>query len=219
MPHAELEMMLSEYADGSLGQRMHEEVEAHVARCDRCGEWLETYRLLQASLGGEGGEHPSAEELARCALTDQAGGDDLQEHLGGCDDCRREIALTRSAVANARDESSSELATTLRNPWWRPKVNALVAAAAAVLVVAVALPRFLSRHGGGIFDRAALADEFMTGNHVITAADSITAVRTEVVNGADLTLRAGKVVELGDGFSVDSGANFKIEITGDWKNQ
>jgi glucose/arabinose dehydrogenase len=52
----------------------------------------------------------------------------------------------------------------------------------------------------------------VTGTEVHRACDTLTATDVTVASGGDLTLRAGTLIALGDGFSVASGGSLTLEI-------
>ena len=208
--HKTLQESLPAFAAGTLRKEQRLEFDQHVSTCAECREWLETYRLLETSLTPTEA-HPPADDLARFALQSELDGG-LDAHLASCNDCRREIELSRSAVAFARD--GTDLQSASGRQAWRSAITGQRFAIAATLLLAVVSIPFLTLRLARETARVDydLSGKSLGGNQTITAENSIMATRTVIVPGAEVTLRAGEVVALGEGFSVGSGASLIIEI-------
>lgn len=211
MTHERIQESLPKLAAGTLEKGQRHELEEHVSACAECREWLETYRLLDATLTPTE-THPQADNLARFALQADAD-DELDAHLASCGECRREIELSRRAVAFARDGTDLQRASGLQ-AWWRPAITGRrLALAAAVLLVTVAAPFLTWRLARpAVHENYDLSGTDIGGVTTIAANSSITAAQTEILSGAQVTLVAGNVVAFGEGFSVADGASLAIEI-------
>lgn len=210
MTHEQVERFLPEIALGSESG-VEAGVEQHVARCERCQDWLETYQLVGASfqVDFEGGEqHLSSEQLAQEATgVGRDHGDAVaQAHLASCRQCSGELEIARAAL----NQHTGPVVESSPNQGRMSPAFALIAAG---LAAALGLVFWTGRPEVAPPADYLLSERALSGTEVFAADSSITVLDTEVGEGADVTLRAGETVSLGDGFSVESGGSFSIEIT------
>ena len=242
MRHREASRQLVDLLAGDLSADRQSELAEHLEICEECRDWSETYGFLSDSLRADDeADHPSSEQLAHLAvdaesLTAPERGQ-LATHLEECDECRRELELSREALAAGREEPA-----VARLPLRLPsRAVALRLALAASMALALGLAFIANRsnsadHGPpavsdaqlpgrpvagalGAGQRAAahgdqdrrLDEEDLVGTQVIEA-EGVLAANSNVQSGSDITLRAGEMVFLGDGFSIGSSANLGIEI-------
>ncbi len=221
MSHSEMNLQLADYAAGGLEPKARGRLEEHLTECADCAEWLATYRLL--SSGIETDTHPSSRLIAEFALAadnvSQFERGRILDHLETCTDCAREVDLSRKAVRAARAEPAWQAAADAdrKRPferlqlWARTQVESpmrLAAAAGLILAVVIGTGVLLSpADSGGSSSTTALH-----GTSVLEAGDQILMADTSVEKGADVTVRAGTVVALGEGFSVASDASLTIEL-------
>ncbi len=238
MRHSEAIRHLPDLLTGTLTGDRQTETAEHLAGCDSCQGWAETYRFFSdALLADDAAEHPSSEQLAHLAvdaeLLTEPERERLASHLEGCDECRRELRLSREALAGARQGPA---ATRLLPFRLVSRPAALRLALAASLILAVAVTFVVSRRDGAgneiaaapvaiaaappaaVIARIAAVDRALAGNRltgiqVIEASGAITASSVAIESGGDITLRAGEMVVLGDGFSIGSTATLGVEIT------
>lgn len=191
-------------------------ISEHVDSCEECQGWLETYELAESVLSASSSRasfrthHVSSEVLADYALDGSSAA--VEEHLEGCGSCRREFELALSSLESVALEGK---ATVLLGG--HPKSRSFrLALIAATLAAAVGLSFWLSGRPAsmGPVDYRITEHEF-TGRRVLAADSTITVTESTVVDGADVTLRAGNTVSFGDGFSIGNGASFSVEITND----
>lgn len=199
---------LTEYAAERLDATDARELEKHLAECEECKTWLETYRLLAHGL-----RHPSSPEIAEYAVTpDRVPATDrnrIRRHLDICADCARDAELTQAAATEARQENTRATEVPPAFPPARRFVlGALAASALLVLATGVVFVSRQSPENNSVFvDRRTLH-----GSTVLEAEREILIVATHIETGADITFRAGNVVALGEGFSIASDASLTIEV-------
>lgn len=204
MKHEEAERYLVDLASRSLPNETVSEMQRHVQDCDECQEWLETYSLLEASVAPSGAaiSHPAAEQIASYALDLEEVDEPFIAHVSGCGNCNREVRLVRASVSQA------EASPPNRESW--PGSRWLVAAALSAL--AFGLPFWFSRSNPAGPDRT-VSSQTLYGTTTIDSNEYLMATNTRIATGADVTLRAGRIVALGDGFSVGDDASLTIEVT------
>lgn len=198
---------------GELPEDELTELREHVASCDECRGWEQDYRLFAEAVESTV-EHLPAELLARQAVepqtltaTERA---DVAGHLKVCTDCRRDLALTSEALSASEDDSmaqnSSQRRTTATTVSWRLAV-------AASLILAIALGfRMITPQAVEDREERVLFAATLGGTQSVDSSGSITAQATKIESGSDVRFRAAESVALGEGFSIESGANFQIEI-------
>ncbi len=209
--HELIRAELESYALGELEGSTRSSVERHVDSCEECRGWLDTYRLVAASMAAEdtGQGHPESERLAEAAASNSAPIEDreLQDHLDSCGSCREQVELTRAALAEADIGSLRSSHSYQRAAIW---------AAAAVLLVALGIG-FVADRGpevAGFQAERQISDLSLSGVQDVEAVASLSASTVHVEPGATVRFRAGETVALADGFSVGSGANFAVELVG-----
>ena len=150
MDHQQASLLLSDLREGRLDHRMAADVEAHLAECQECREWSETYGLFSETLEEEDDDkaedHPSSEEIARFAIEPETLADqDLSRialHLRACKRCATELDTTREAVAASRVESIAHPPSP--RAWWTPaNPNFRAAVAAVIVLAALVYPAYL----------------------------------------------------------------------------
>jgi Putative zinc-finger len=197
MSHRDFESLLGEYAEGALDRAAVDRLEAHLADCDECREWLAAYRQLRAELACE--PCPAADLLAEYAVgavpLAEVKRSRVERHLEACPDCRADLELVRAAVGAARPAHE------------QPRVPArhrrLAVAASVILVVAAA---------GGLILRERGLSGARGGYQVADVGERNLFFAGNVADGDTITLRASETVALGEGFSVGSGASLTIEL-------
>jgi anti-sigma factor ChrR (cupin superfamily) len=235
--HRRASRLLADLHGGQLTAERRAELSEHVAGCAECRGWSETYEFLSAALSGASeAEHPSSEQLAHLAvdatLLTGPERDQLADHLEACADCRRELELCRGALASARRP-----APVTRLPLRLPSsLGARHWALAASLILALAVTFIAVRPDGSERVRVTtapaaavppteptviaaadpgvrqLAGDRLEGHQLIEAAHIINASALTIGNDSDITLRAGEMVVLGEGFSIGSSATLGVEI-------
>lgn len=110
MEHRDAELLLADAEHGRLDPGVAAELATHVAACDECRAWRDTYALLRRA-AGTGSGHPSSDALARYAVSPPGlpgpEREALTTHLASCDTCRQELALVQGALAASRDAAPS----------------------------------------------------------------------------------------------------------------
>ena len=227
MDHHEAERYLLDFASGALDRSVRNAVIAHVENCVDCRAWLETYDLFAGrSATDPGSDHPNSEFLSLCTVCpeeiNEPENSTLREHLDGCASCQREVKLVREAVQAARPEVPCSTKTVLPRPsypWWRLAAAACVAALALGLFFA-AETRNPERAGVRFNDSEIAIDERrqrwpgasveeifekeLGGTRLIEVEGSLALNRVKIKNGARITILAGDVITIGNGFQVGS---------------
>ena len=211
--HAEAEPFLPDLAfPQDSAEEISEDILRHIESCQECRDWLETYSSLRLVLEPAAlDEHVSAETLAEGA----AGGalDRVsEEHLGTCRACRNEFELACQGLLHVGTDVDGEVVrpgveSAGIDSFW-PK--ALVAAAA--VAVAVGVPLWQARSRQLVLPDYVISQRSLLGVEVFDAGTSIRVSDTEVSAGADVTLRAGQIVALENGFRVETDGSLRIEI-------
>lgn len=217
MRHAEAQPHLSDLAAGTVDAQVRVALLAHVETCEECGEWLATYRLISAALGGGSAsapEHPVSDLLVRYTLSpqelDETVRAEIFQHVGSCDECRREMELTRAAVQQARPAGEEFVAPQAVVRPRRPRLSRIaLAAAVAVALVGTGLV-LRSRTALPVAGERPSRD--LVGTQVIESEENLFAELMTLRSGSDVTLRAQGSVVLGDGFVVTEGAVLAIEV-------
>ncbi|MFQ5351317.1 MAG: zf-HC2 domain-containing protein, partial [Thermoanaerobaculia bacterium] len=269
MNHRQATRHLGDLLTGELAGDRRDELTAHLERCEECRGWSETYGFLSDALRADReAEHPASEQLAHlavdAALLTAPEREHLAAHLEECSDCRRELELSRDALADSRKRltvarfpvrlpasatarrlalaASLILAASLTIHTRRPEVahrgpdSASTVAATAPVSPRVAEPVTvpasppatapvteppsvrrspLSTRTHPVTPRdtaRALSGSRLAGIQVIEAPGVLTANSIAIENGSEITLRAGEMVVLGDGFSIGSSASLGVEI-------
>jgi hypothetical protein len=194
-------------------------LERHLNQCQSCLDALETYRLLADSLVADeaisGQGHPSSDELARLVVAldspDQAASGAIRQHVRSCGECSRYLDLCATAVGQAKrqkppvEDRSAKASKSRTTP-----LRVALAAGIVGAVVGVSLLVDNTKAPGPL--TRSIAKEDLVGSQVILARDSISAGAVKISGGSEITLQAGRVVALGDGFSVDRGASLIVKI-------
>jgi anti-sigma factor RsiW len=110
---------LSVYLDGEMPSPWKEKMESHLEQCPRCRRRLESYRLISASVAGNGAEEETHADAARVREAQERVWRNLEE----------------------RERFHHSGALIRRSSVWRRRISIpfpAVAAAAAVLVIATA---------------------------------------------------------------------------------
>lgn len=212
MNHREMIEKLPQLVAGRLSPEETSRLERHVAECSDCGEWLDTYHLLAGATGGSAagaaGSHPSSSELALWAVEGEPGDAATADHLAVCGSCRRELQLTRRALAAGRHRTGLRAAAArVRGLGTGGRVALAASLLLAVLAGVLLSP---SRPGTAEYD---LSGRNLAGRQVISVPGSLLAAAVEIESGSDVRLQAGDRIALGDGFVVRSGATLAVETT------
>ena len=158
MRHREAQRHLADLLAGELGGDQRAAVERHLAGCEACSGWSETYGFLADALPADPAiEHATSEQLAHLAvdaeLLTAVERERLATHLEDCADCRHELEITRAALADARRPAS-----VVRFPLPAPSAaTARRLALAASLILAAAVTFVALRQGGDETGRPATA--------------------------------------------------------------
>ena len=206
---------LVDYADGRLRGAGASRIESHLADCKECWTWLETYRLLASSL-----EHPSSQEIAAHAIapdrldrpsrinrTAENDPDGISAHLEHCVGCSREVDLTRRAVREGRGKAPAS-----KPVFSSPRRRFAYGAIAAGTLVLLATGSWLVSSQTSKNSRLAVTQRTLSGSELVEANRELAVAGSRIAKGAEVTLRAGEVVTLGEGFSVESGASLVVEL-------
>jgi predicted anti-sigma-YlaC factor YlaD len=197
--------LLPDYADGALHVRVAEQVEAHVRRCSDCADWLETYQGLAGLLGCS--QQVSGALLAEYAVAPQrmtvVDREAVTAHLECCPSCRAEAELVHSALDAARDEPPRHRFPALHAS--RP----LLMAATVLLATTVGLFAYFARSSSGESEQL-VWDQTIQSSRTLEGEGTILIVDTKVQHGATLTVRAGRRVAFGSGFSISSDASMAV---------
>lgn len=201
----QLETFASAGIPGSADSPMLE----HLDRCEDCRCWIDTYQLLSQTLGANA--HPSSEMLAQYTahpeLLVSSEREQTESHLSFCSVCRAHRDLTAKALAGAR----RPVWPTLSSRWSSSPVR-LALAASLLLVLSLAWALRPTPVGSKPALSANLLGQSYSGTHLVEAADAITADSVRVETGGDVTFRAGDRVVLNNGFSVENGGSFQVEL-------
>lgn len=237
MKHDRAARQLPALLAGELSGERRAELDEHLRRCPECREWAATYGFLAGALeGGLVADHPSSEQMAQLAvdpeLLTSPERERLLSHLEECAGCRQELEATREALDGARPAA----AVVHLGRSWMPRPAALRAALAAGLILALAVTLAVVRRDGGPepavvqaapaappepLEPAAVvagepdrqvAGEQLSGRRLIEAPRVLTASSVALASGSDITLRAGEMVVLRDGFSAGAEATLGVEI-------
>jgi hypothetical protein len=238
MNHRDARALLVDLEAGTLEETTGGDLAAHVAECESCRRWLETYRLLGAALRSPDDaetHHPDAELLSLWALDPEELEEPairrLEEHLGSCRACRRQAALVREAVHGTRPAGAPVPLPDRTSR--RLRVGRGLAAAAALALLALGLATLRPYLSAGLSrgsDEAAsapasahlrhdadgserLSDVELDGERVVEARKDMTVANVKITSGAQVTLRAGKSIALGNGFEIASGARATLGTT------
>jgi anti-sigma factor RsiW len=148
--HEEVANRLQDYHFGDLPDAERAEVEAHLSACDECGGLSRAYRVLHSVLRhdepGAAAAHPTAEELVRFAVEEQATDVELRDriegHLASCSTCREDVESTRRTerrlASGPREATAAIPAPSAASAWSR-----WGALAAGLLVLALLYPAYL----------------------------------------------------------------------------
>lgn len=66
--------------------------------------------------------------------------------------------------------------------------------------------------------REAIVSTTITGYYKVAACDLETAPDTTLTAGAELVVRNGRALALGDGFAMEAGASLRVVIEPDWSD-
>lgn len=220
LEHREARARLSDLAAGRLDEPELGELQAHVAGCAVCQGWLEAHALIAGVLREEPGpiweDHPTADRLAQYSVAERRLSEHerrrLSRHLVACADCRTAVELSREAVAAAAPPAASGRGQGWPAAWLPPPLRLPLAAAALLALLLVPLALIGVRQGRA--DQTVSGKTFY-GREAISARRSLTLEDTRIQSGASVTLEAGEVVMLGNGFSVDVDASFTAEVIPD----
>lgn len=181
--HADVQPLLADLARDTLSGNVRAGMEAHVAGCVECREWLDTYAFLARSLASSAVEHPEAGVVATWAVDEAALAPDvrqsLADHFAACPACRTHVELVRRAI---RDSPRPVPLSSGR----RRSVAGTVAVAAG-LILAVAGGSALWRNASAVRELAAIQDWSGTVGYVV-----IEDAQRGVSPDPRLRLRAGQ---------------------------
>lgn len=179
--------------------------------------WGEDYQAFAAALADLGEEHPSSERLALLAVeparVPREESVALEEHAESCPACRRQLELTRAAIAHGRGERRVETSPRRRAAGPARWPQRLAWAAALIAVLGVGFAAFRGDLGGWQRGGASRLSENVSGTRVVEVPDTLLAA-TAIEDGGDVSFRAGRSVILGNGFSVGSDVRLTVEIAG-----
>lgn len=232
MRHRDASDLLPRFVGGELNADERAGLEVHLAECDDCRDWVETWNLLVApsteSAAVEAAPHrpahPTSDLLARSAVdrTAVSASDArlLDEHLAHCASCRGEMRLARAALTEAAQPESTDrgwLGRLRESSLTGHRRLALAASVFFALFTAGVL--YLARPAVGpeadpALDEVEISEMKIRGTEVFQAPRSLLATAIEVVEGSDVIFRAGEVVALGNGFAVSSEASFTVDTGG-----
>jgi len=210
MKHLEVSALLAEYVSGPRSR--YPALEAHLEGCQECRDWVDTYRLLGASLTENPvqpvhDEHPESGDLCDFALDTGGLGlvarERVERHLEDCGECLHEAELVRSAVVTTVDVGSPAFKLAGRIRKFATSPGGLALAAALVLMIGGLV--MVDRLPTSIPDQYQLIGQSINGIQVVEANRSIFVEDAELEPGSQLKLNS-PVVAFGDGFSVRSGA-------------
>lgn len=99
---------------GTLDRRRSVEIEAHVARCERCRDELTRWKEIRdAVLQQEGRTHPTVADLVgyadRAEGIDEARRREIENHLVRCALCREDLEVARDLDEAGRPAGSARL--------------------------------------------------------------------------------------------------------------
>lgn len=208
---------LTEYAAGRLYGKARKDFESHLTDCTECTEAIKMYRLLERAV-----EHPSSERLAIFAVEPnqlpKAERSQLQNHLAQCPDCNLDIQTVTGAVTQTR-ASDNDIATPpatmqSRRAWAYGAIAATVLIALTLLVVS----NGRGRADGSGSENAVVVEGVLSGTGVREAGRQLDVRHNQITAGAEYTFRSGESIALGNGVSVDEGAQVRFEIVPQDKN-
>lgn len=224
MDHLEASSLLTGFVGGELEASERRALRRHLTECEECQVWVATSELLEALSPDQAlteQHHPSSDELASFALAPETLDDlarrRLEGHVDGCSQCRHEAGLVSASVREARDELAAEpsmsgsLVGSLAAAAARAYQAPLRLAAAVILVVAAAWVGFASSRTP---DELTLSNRVFSGEQTVSAGTSMVVGATEVSSGANVVLRSGQLIAIGDGFSVGPGATLTVSTKG-----
>lgn len=209
MEHAEATQLLSEFAAARLTLEQTGAVDAHVAVCEECHEWLEIYQFLAVTLceGYLPQHHPSSEELCHFAL-ESAGlspssRDRCENHVEGCPECAAEVALARQSVCNPIGivQPIESVARRLQAIGLSRRTLAL----AATLLLAIGGLLTVNSRFAATSDEYRIAGGPALESQTIRANQLILIEGTRIRGGSEVKLQS-HVVAFGNGFSMGSGS-------------
>jgi len=211
MGHEEAVELILAFAEGSLGEGLALQVAEHVAACEDCRGWLETYTLF--STAEHGNRHVQSELLAtyaadRVRLKDEERST-IRLHLNTCRKCRLEFDLVTSALERARRQESVIAPRRFLN---RFEDHRMLAVAAVLVVSLLAVTAVTILRGGSPWLETGPTTAMSENAEEGTPARVATAVffSTRVEQGAELCVHARSSVVFGDGFSVATGGSLIV---------
>jgi len=196
-------------------------LDAHLATCHECAEIAETYSILAKSMKEAQGpqEHPSSEQLAALAVANKPATDAqtviLKQHVDGCDECREHVELCTRALHEARMPALGIQFRPAAGAGARTKLHAVsvrLALAAGLVGFFIAVSTLVDTNNLGPPETSVVEGESLLGTQVIRAAVTLSAGNVRIKSGSDITLQAGRIVAIGDGFAVDNGASLTVKI-------
>lgn len=208
--HLGVDLQLIEYVDSRLSDSARTGVEAHLADCDECGDWVETYRLLANALSPcvvddvtvySAQAHLSSVELVRYALVyrtlDEVTRERCARHVAGCTDCASEVTLVRAASLDSQSEEHASVP-----PGVPSSGGVLSSAVLRPLTWAAGLVLVVGALWVGQLIEWQPAGSTLLGQTTVEVPEVILVEATRVEAGMHLTLKPGQAVGFGEGFAV-----------------